>query len=351
MPHTDSSSLLTLWWHLSFWEEVSWARPWVLYLLGLVPVLFLLRYLFQRRRRYRLPIHYGAQTGQGKAKSGTLVWLRFVPGTLQGLALVFFLLALARPQVKEITREKYSDGIDMVLAIDVSESMLIEDFSPNRLDAATEIARKFVAQRPFDRIGLVVFAAEAVSLSPLSTDYQLLDTLLSQVSADQMPQGGTAIGSAIAVATNRLREANTRSRLIVLLSDGNNTAGNLDPLTASRLAKTFGIKIYSILIGKAGRVPMGVDDNGQPQYIDNAIDPSTLKAVARESGGKYFRAADQQVLREVFAQINTLEKAKVKTLSFVSARDLYPSFLVSGLLCLALWMASKASFMGNVLED
>ena len=197
------------------------------------------------------------------------VLLRHLPNILIALVFALLLVALARPQKTNEKVEQWTEGIDIMLVIDISESMQIEDFKPNRLEAAKDVAQQFIDGRFQDRIGIVIFSGDAYSLSPLTTDYNLLKAYLRDIDFSMIENRGTAIGSALAVGTNRMRESEAESKVLILLSDGDNTAGNIDPITAAELANAYNIKLYTIAVGKEGRVPFGKDFFGQPKYIEN----------------------------------------------------------------------------------
>ena len=196
-----------------------------------------------------------------------------------------------------------------MLVIDISESMQIEDFSPNRLESAKETAKNFIDGRFQDRIGLVVFSGESYSRCPLTSDYSLLKKYIDEINFDLISTRGTAIGSAIAIATNRMRESVSESKVLILLSDGDNTAGNIDPLTASEIAKAYGIKIYSIAIGKNGKVPFGKDYFGRPRYVENSLDEKNLRDIAKTTDGKFYRASNNEALVNIFNEIDEFEKS------------------------------------------
>jgi Ca-activated chloride channel family protein len=212
------------------------------------------------------------------------------------------------------SKEQFSEGIDIMLAMDISESMLATDLSPNRLDAAKNVAREFVKGRLQDRIGLVVFAGESFSICPLTTDYEMLNQYLDEINSNLIKTTGTAIGSALATCINRLREVQGTSKVAIILSDGDNTAGILDPLTATDLAKSFGIKVYTIAVGS----------NSESEKIDE----NTLREIANEGNGQFFRATDNQTLKNIFEQINRLEKVKVKDNVYRDVEDFYYIYLI-----------------------
>jgi Ca-activated chloride channel family protein len=243
-------------------------------------------------------------------------------------------------------------GIDIMLAIDVSGSMEIEDLKPTRLEAAKRLARSFVQQRGGDRLGLIAFAGEAYSVVPLTTDYDLLLDNLRDLRPGLIADDGTAIGTALGVAINRLRESTARSRVCLLLSDGENTAGSLDPLLAAQLAHAYGIRLYTIGLGKDGFVPYGRDSlSGKPRYVQTRLDETTMRQLAQAADGHFFRATDNAALSQVFGEINKLEKSDIRTQRYRSVEDFYRPYLGWGLVLWLLWLGLKSTFMSNVLED
>nr|WKN39073.1 VWA domain-containing protein [Tunicatimonas sp. TK19036] len=347
------------------WLSLQWFSPTVLrnfefqhriflYLLPLIPLFFILRWLIGLRSSQKLPIAFPKTA----LKSNPITWLRIIPFILLALTLALLLFALARPQLTNEQVEQWSEGIDIVLVIDISESMRIEDFSPNRLEAAKDVARNFIAGRMQDRIGLVVFSGDAYSLSPLTTDYELLYDFIEQIDFDMIESRGTAIGSALAVATNRMRDADEgrtaderASKVMVLLSDGDNTAGNLDPITAAELAHAYGIKMYSIAIGKEGKVPFGKDFFGNTRYVENSLDETTLREIARIGDGEFYRVSNKQALQEVFDLIDTYEKAEIKETRYRDTTDFYYIYLSWAIAFFLLWLLLKSTFVSNVLVD
>ncbi len=269
-----------------------------------------------------------------------------------GISLLLF--ALARPQIVREQRDEQSEGIDIMLALDISSSMNETDLLPTRLSAARRVAQTFVNSRRNDRIGLVIFAGEAFSLCPLTTDYALVKQYLSDLNGQMIRTSGTAIGDALARCINRMRDrsislADTtleqsdrkRSKIVILLSDGDNTAGNLDPVTAARLAKAFDIRLYTIAVGRAGRSTRGAA----------TVDEGILKTIATIGNGSFFRATDTGRLRAVFAQISRLEKAPVRVRVYEDVQDYYRIYLSWGIVFLLGALLLKNTIFGNVLED
>ena len=324
-------------------RSFHWAHPYFLYAIPAIPLLFLLRNVFHRKSRQFLTIPYEATEGP----DDWLTRLRYVQPVSVALALALMLLAMARPQIITERTDRFSEGIDIMLLVDVSDSMLEKDLSPDRLTAAKKVARNFVRGRLQDRIGIIVFAGEAYSLCPLTTDYDLLYGFLEDLKPDMIRTAGTAIGSALAVGVNRMRDSKSQSKVAILISDGDNTSGNLDPITAARLAKAFGVRIYTIAVGSTRRV---AKSDSLPA-TSAQMDESELQEIAAAGDGKYFRATDNGALVKVFTQINKLERVKFKNVVFQEVKDYYRVYLYWAILLILLALASKSTFMSNILED
>ncbi len=335
------------WFKLSVLKSFTWQRPEFLYALLLIPVLFLIRWLWRFKFNQKLPV----ALSQKDLHTSALNLVRLVPEFLLMLTLAFLLVALARPQKTNEKVEQWTEGIDIMLAIDISQSMQISDFTPNRLEAAKTVATDFINGRLQDRIGLVVFSGDAFSLAPLTTDYDVLRTYIQEIDFSMIENRGTAIGSALGVVTNRMRESDSKSKVCILLSDGDNTAGNIDPITAAELASAYGIKIYTILIGKEGMVPYGKDFFGRPNMIENTVDETTMRKIADIGSGEFFRVSDNQALFRVFDRIDEYEKAEIKETRFKDTSDYYYHYLTWGIVMLLLWLFTKSTFMSNVLQD
>lgn len=335
------------WFMPTAWSGYTWENPIFLYLLAAVPLLFITRWLVRYFFNQKLPV----ALVKSDLKTSAVTWLRFIPETIFALALILILVALARPQRTNEKVEQWSEGIDIMLAVDISQSMQIEDFVPNRLEAAKNVARDFIGGRIQDRIGIVVFSGDAFSLAPLTTDYDLLNAYLNDISFDMIESRGTAIGSAMAVVTNRMRESESKSKVCILLSDGDNTAGNIDPITAAELAAAYNIKIYTIIVGKEGMVPFGKDYFGRPNMVENTIDETTMRKIASIGSGQFFRVTDNEALKVVFDRINEYEKAEIKETRFKDTSDFYYIYLRWALIFFTLWIFLKSSFMANLLQD
>ena len=321
-------------------QSLDWANPWAFNLLFAIPLLLFLRWIINFKRQ-RLTVGFQEED----VKSSIWSWLRFIPMLFLFASIAFFIVALARPQVTNEKVEQWTEGIDIMLVIDISESMQISDFKPNRLEAAKNTAREFIAGRFQDRIGIVIFSGDAYSLSPLTTDYELLNTYIEDIDFSKITKGGTAIGSAIAVSTNRMRESETKSKVMILLSDGENTAGNIDPVTAANLAHAFGIKIYSIAVGREGKVPF------RRRIVENTLDETALREIARIGEGQFFRVSNNKALQEVFSLIDQYEKAEIKETRFRETTDYYYIYIYWGLALFMLWMITRVTFLTNLMED
>jgi Ca-activated chloride channel family protein len=328
-------------------REFSWDQPVYFWLLLLIPVVFIIKYIINALIRQRLLI----ALPEKEIRWSPVSLLRYLPDLILGLAVILLIIALARPQSTNEKVEQWTEGIDIMLVVDISESMQIEDFRPNRLEAAKKVATDFISGRFQDRIGLVIFSGEAYSLSPLTLDYKLLYNYIRDIGFNMIESRGTAIGSALAVATNRMRESKSKSKVLILLSDGDSNAGNIDPITAAELASSFGIKIYTIAVGKEGAVPFGKDFFGRTRFVDNTLDESNLRKIAEIGEGKFFRVSDNQALEQVFSMIDQYEKAEIKETRFKDTRDYYVIYLQWAALLLIAWMALKSTFIANVLQD
>lgn len=263
------------------------------------------------------------------------VWLRYVLFALKVLAIVFLVTALARPQSSNSWQTYTSEGIDIVLGLDISTSMLARDFSPDRLEAAKEVATKFILERPQDRIGLVVFAGESFTQCPLTTDQAVLVNLLREVQSG-MIEDGTALGLGLANAVNRLKDSPAKSKVVILLTDGVNNRGAIAPVTAAELAKTYGIRVYTIGVGTYGEAPYPVPSpfGVQLQNMRVEIDEDVLRQIATVTGGQYFRATDNSKLEQIYKEIDQLEKSKMEVKHFSKKQEQYFWFGLIGVLLL-----------------
>ncbi len=253
----------------------------------------------------------------------------------KAIGIAFCIIALARPQTYLEQQNILSEGIDIILTIDVSGSMMAADFSPNRLEAAKEKAKQFVEARKGDRIGVVVFSGESYSECPLTTDHRIVIRLIDEVSTGVVADG-TAIGMGLATAVNRLKESEAKSKIIILLTDGVNNAGSIDPKTASELAETYNIVVYTIGIGQKGSAPYPVQTPGGVMYqqMPVEIDEELLQEIATQTGGKYFRATSNQDLSEIYGEIDNMEKSNIESSAITRKTEWFRPFLALGMLLL-----------------
>ena len=310
--------------------------PYLLWLLA-IPALLVLHYLWlelgERRPHLRVPSDLPWRSGG----ASVLAWLRHLPFVLRTVALVMIVLALARPRSASDVEKIDTEGIDIVLAMDVSTSMLARDFEPDRLSAAKDIAIEFIAQRPSDRMGIVVFAGESYTQCPLTTDRATLINLMKEVQTDLI-EDGTAIGNGLATAVARMKDSDATSRVIILLTDGVNNRGEIAPETAAEIARTYGVRVYTIGLGTRGEAPYpvmtpwGVELRKMPVEIDEDL----LKSIATTTGGRYFRATDNTKLSEIYSEINRMEKVRTTIDSFPVYKELFGSFGALALICLLL---------------
>ena len=335
------------WFYPSVFQGYVWEYEYFLMLLLAIPLVFVLRWLLNIRLKQKLTI----ALPEKKLKSDMTSILRFIPDLLFAMIIALLIIALARPQTSNEKVEQWTEGIDIMLLIDISRSMTIQDFKPNRLEAAKQVAKDFIGGRFQDRIGIVIFSGDAYSLAPLTTDYKLLTTYIDEITFEKIEASGTAIGSALAVGTNRMRESTSKSKVVILISDGDNTAGNLDPITAADIAHAYDIKIYTIGIGKEGRVPTGKNAFGQTVYSENTLDETTLRKIAEIGEGSFFRASDNQALEDIFKLIDKYEKAEIKENRFKDTTDYYQVYVKWAIVIFLLWVGLKSTFMSNILRD
>ena len=308
--------------------------PSLLWLL-LVPVLLAALYIY-RELASRVPHLRVSNAAPWLSSGGSfLSVLRHLPFVLRLTALCLIIVAIARPRSSSQVEKIDTEGIDIVLAMDVSTSMLARDFTPDRISAAKDIAIEFIAQRPSDRMGIVVFAGESYTQCPLTTDRATLIIMMKEVQTDLI-EDGTAIGNGLATAVARMSGSDAPSRVVILLTDGVNNRGEVAPLTAAQIAKTYGIRVYTIGVGANGMAPYPVVTPWgiEERKIQVEIDEELLKGIAETTGGRYFRATDNTKLQEIYAEINRMEKSKTSIDSFPVYKELFSPFAIAALICL-----------------
>ena len=314
---------------------MNFHNPHLLWLLLLLPPL--IAHYVWRTLQGGAAIRISSVDGAAEAPKTLRWYLRHLPFVLRAAALGLLIVALARPQAVEEYSNTSAEGIDIMLAVDVSTSMLARDFKPDRITAGKEVAGAFIADRTGDRIGLVAFAGEAYTQSPLTTDQGSLQTMLQRIRCGVI-EDGTAIGNGLATAINRLRESEAKSKVIILLTDGVNNRGEIAPLTAAEIAKAQGIRVYTIGVGTQGMAPYpAVDMFGNRTFVQQQveIDEKTLREMAAHTGGSYFRATDKAKLKAIYDEINRLEKSKIEVLSHITRHEHYLNWVLAALALLA----------------
>ena len=335
------------WFSLNQLLSYEWANHEIIYIISLLPIAYLITKYLNKKITYQVSIP------KNKLINIRYSLMRFIPNLLFTISIILIILSLARPQKSNEKVDRWSEGIDIMLVIDISESMQIEDFSPNRFEASKDLAKEFVKDRKNDRVGLVIFEGESYTQCPLTSDRDVLVELIESTEQGIVEQG-TAIGMGLATAINRLRESEAPSKVIILLTDGVNTHGKIHPLNATEIAKEFNIRVYTIGVGTNGKAktPVAIDPfSGKYIYdlVDVEIDEKTLKTIALETGGKYFRATDNNKLKEVYKEINELEKAKIKTIEYdIDLPEKANVFIVLGLVFLLLEFFISKYFIPSI---
>lgn len=309
-----------------------WVHPEWLWALLLLPLLVLLYIRYNKRHQAKLSLSAYRLLPKG---SGSRSYLRALPFALELLALASMILALARPQDSSHWEERSIQGIDLVLAMDLSGSMQALDLKPNRFEAARDVANEMIAARPNDNIGLVVFAGESFTLCPLTVDHDVILQMLDATEIGQL-EDGTAIGLGLATAINTLRGSDNKSKVIILLTDGSNNAGDITPSMAAELAQQYGIRIYTVAAGTNGVAKFPVQTASGIEYVeaDVQIDEGTLRHIAQQTGGKYYRATDETKLHEIYKEIDSLEKSRLTSRSVSAYEERYMLFALLAIVLL-----------------
>jgi Ca-activated chloride channel family protein len=312
-----------------YFNNITFGQPWLLLLFILIP--FLIYWKFHQGKKQVAAIRISSTHGLANSRSWKNTVQHF-PFVFRMLALSCIIIALARPQTKFDETQTEGEGIDIILCIDVSGSMTAQDFQPNRMEAAKKVAEDFVDNRPNDRIGVVIFAGESFTQCPLTTDHYVLKSQIAQI-RNGLLEDGTAIGSGLATSVDRLRNSKSKSKVVILLTDGINNGGLIDPSTAKEIAKAFKVKVYTIGVGTDGyaptpvSTPMGIVMQNQKVSIDEKL----LQKIAQETGGKYFRATDNNSLAKIYNDINQLEKSKVEVTSFHRYTEKFYPFIFAAM--------------------
>ena len=331
--------------------NLEFLNPEYFILLGFIPIIILWNYL--NRDKLNNSIKF-SNSEAFKNSSNIYSILKASLRYLRMISLVLIITALARPQVIDTsTRVKTNSGVDIIMAIDVSASMLAKDLKPNRLDALKNVADEFIKNRVTDRIGLVEYAGESYTKTPLTTDKSITLRSLREIKYNNIIEGGTAIGMGLATSVNRIKDSKAKSKVIILLTDGVNNAGFIDPITAAELAKEFQIKIYSIGLGTNGLAlsPVGIDARGKFNYanIQVEIDEKLLTQISEMTGGKYFRATDNERLKEIYSDIDKLEKTEIEEFKYYSVDEKFRYFLVPAILLIVFELIMKLTILRSFI--
>lgn len=329
------------------WQHMSFAYPWMFGLLLLIPVMIWWQY--SRKKHDNPSMRLTTISGIKEVKPTWRVRLRPAMFWLRVLALCFLIIALARPQSSSVNETIDSEGIDIVLSIDVSGSMLAEDLKPNRIEAAKSVAENFVDNRPTDRIGLVIFAGESFTQVPITIDHNVLKEQISKIKSGVLVDG-TAIGMGLATGVDRLRASKAKSRVLILLTDGVNNTGLIDPSTALEIAKRYNVRVYTIGVGSEGQAPFPVQTpfGTQKQMMPVQIDEALLQKIAKETGGKYYRATSNKSLKSVYNEIDQLEKTKIEVNSYKQYAELFFPFALLAICCLFVEMLLRYTVFKSI---
>ncbi len=325
-------------------EHIILAQPWFLLLWLLIPVM--LWWQYRRNAAHGSRFTVSSVQGMQQARPSAKVRMSALLPVLRVIGLAALVLALARPQSTFTNETINSEGIDIMLSLDVSGSMLAEDFSPNRMEAAKKISKEFIDERPTDRIGLVIFSGESFTQCPITTDHSVLKQQLMSIKSGML-QDGTAIGMGLATGVDRLRHSNGKSRVLILLTDGVNNTGLVDPVTALEIAKAFKIRVYTIGVGTTGMalMPVPTPNGMQKQQVPVQIDEPLLNKIAKETGGKYFRATGNAQLKNIYAEIDKLEKTSIEINSYKRYTELFFPFAAVAMLLLVLEMLLRYTWL------
>ncbi len=329
------------------WRHITFAHPYFFVLL--LPILFMVWWQMLKKKDDNPALRLTTLQGIDPSRAGGKAQFRPVMFVLRIIALIALCIAIARPQSSNTTENIDTEGIDIVMSLDMSGSMLAEDFKPNRIEAAKEVALSFVDQRPTDRIGLVIFAGESFTMCPITIDHNVLKEQISQI-RNGLITDGTSIGMGLATAVERLRYSKGKSKVIILMTDGVNNTGLIDPNTALQIAKAYKVRVYTVGIGTHGQAPIPVQTSMgiQKQMMQVDIDEPLLKQIAAETNGKYFRATGNRSLAEVYSEIDKLEKTKVDITSYKHYAELFFPFAMIAVFCLALEMLLRYTVFRSI---
>ncbi len=334
---------------LDFFNDITFANKELRWLFLVIPAI-LVWYIF-KNRNMNAEMKISSLTNFGKIRSSYKQYLRHLLIVLRLAALSALILVLMRPQSRSSYKDVKTEGIDIVIALDISSSMLAKDFKPNRLEAAEELAVKFIDSRPNDRIGLVIFSGESFTQCPLTSDHDVIKNLFSGIKLGMLADG-TAIGNGLATSITRIKDSKSKSKVVILLTDGVNNQGSVAPLTAAEIAKAFGIRVYTIGLGTMGKALSfaGIYPDGSYayEYADVVIDEKTMAEIADMTGGKYFRATDNDKLKDVYKEIDRLEKTIFEEKNFTNKSEHFLPFAITAALLLLIEFLLKNSVLKSI---
>jgi Ca-activated chloride channel family protein len=327
--------------------QITFAQKEFLWALILIPLLIAAYILTHRKKQ--IEVAFSSFQNFLGYKPSFRQRLKHVPFVLWTLACAAIIVALARPQSSSSRQNVTTEGIDIVITLDISGSMLAEDLKPNRIEAAKQVAQQFIDGRPTDRIGLVIFSGESFTQCPITSDHSVLKNLFNGIQSGMLIDG-TAIGEGLATAVNRIKDSKAKSKVIILLTDGVNNLGEISPQTAGEIAKTFGIRVYTVGIGTIGtapypiKTPFGIQYQNMPVEIDEAV----LQQIANETGGKYFRATNTGKLKEIYSEIDKMEKTKIDVTEFRHKSEKFYPLIIFALLCLGIERLLKYTVLRTI---
>ena len=329
--------------------DITFKNPELLWL-GLVLIPMIAYYVFLQSRN-RAEFRFSSVAASQGAEANIKAKLVHLPFVLRMLAVSLLIVVLARPQSTSSWQDVTTEGIDIVMAIDISGSMQAEDLKPNRLEASKKVAKTFIGNRPNDRLGLVIFAGESFTQCPLTTDHSVILNLFNDVKSGIL-QDGTAIGMGLATSVKRLKDSEAISKVVILLTDGDNNSGSIAPATAAEIAKEFGVRVYTIGVGTRGMAPFPqVDPFGRTRYVDMEvkINEELLTRIAEMTDGKYFRATDNESLEDVYKEIDELERSKIDVTEYRKRKEEFLPFAIAALLLLACEVLLKQTVLRSIV--
>ena len=332
-----------------FLKDITFANPGLFWLLLVIPLLII--WYVWKGRNNNPELKTSSLKGFDGTEKSLKQYMRHSLFVIRILAITLLIIVLARPQSRSSWKNVTTEGIDIILSMDISASMLAQDFKPNRLESSKEVAMNFIDSRPDDRIGLVIFSGESFTQCPLTTDHAVIKNLFADVKTGMIADG-TAIGMGLANAINRIKDSKAKSKVVILLTDGVNNTGSVAPLTAAEIAKTFGVRVYTIGIGTKGKAltPVAIMPNGQYEYdyVDVQIDEDLLGKIAALTGGKYFRATDMEKLKNIYKEIDHLEKTIIEEKNFSNKAEKFLPFAIAAGILLLLEFMLKISVFRNI---